>query len=159
MALAHALCASFAPLSRKSTLQYCSQGANAIPPNGIPGLEALNSTSPLVLLRRISTTSGVLTDVVKEPETLTAAAFKKRLLHSNKPSERHSGLHSAKTLTPFAIPTAALSRAFRKDYFYSCVRAPSKFYMWVFGRPHIHISIYIYIHIYIYICMCTSELL
>ena len=54
----------------------------------------------------ISKTSGVLTDVVEEPETLTAAASKKRLLHSN---------NSANTLTPFAIKTAALSRAFRED--------------------------------------------
>ena len=85
-----------------------------IPPNGVPSLEALNSTSPL---RRISKTSGVLTDVVKEPESLAAAASKKRLLHSNKPGERHSGLHSAQIRTPFAIPTAVLSQAFREDYF------------------------------------------
>ena len=80
MALAHAFRAS--PLSSKSILQQCSQGAKVIPPNGIPGLEALHSPSLLVLLRRMSKTSGVLTDVVKEPETLTAAASKKRLLHS-----------------------------------------------------------------------------
>ena len=88
-----------------------------IPPNGMPSLQVLNSTSPLMLLRRIAKTSGVLTDVVKEPETLTAASSKKRRLHSNKPSEKNSGLHSAKTLTPFAIPTAALSRPSREDYF------------------------------------------
>ena len=68
-------------------LQKCSQGANVIPPNGIPDLEALSSTSPLVLLCRINKTSGVLIDVVKEPETLAAAASKNRLLHSNKLSE------------------------------------------------------------------------
>ena len=32
-------------------------------------------------------------------------------------TQRHSGLQSLKTLQPFAITTAALSRAFRKDDF------------------------------------------
>ena len=118
-------------------LQQCSEGAKVIPPNGIPGLEALNSTSLLVLLRRISKTSGVLTDVVKEPETLTAAASKKRLLHSNKLSERHSGLHSAKTVTRFAIPTAALLRAFCEDYFFFNVLGPHVNFTWGFlYGPH-----------------------
>ena len=51
MALAHTFRASFAPLSRESMLQQWSQGTKVISPNGIPGLEALNSTSPLVLIR------------------------------------------------------------------------------------------------------------
>ena len=118
MAVARAFRASFVRLSHKSMLQQCSQGANMILPNGVPGLESLSSTSPLVLLRRINKSSGILFDVVKEPETLTAAASKKKLLHSNnKPSERHSRLHSRKTLKPFAIQTAALSQAFREGYF------------------------------------------
>ena len=58
--------------------------ARVIPPNGFPGLEALSSTLPLVILRRINKASGVLIDVVKEPETLTAVASKKSLLPSNK---------------------------------------------------------------------------
>ena len=135
-------------------LQQCSQGANVIPPNGIPRLEALNSTSPLVFLRRISKTSGVLTDVVKEPETLTAAASKKRLLYS-KASERHSGLHSARTplhLSRFQPPH--FREPLAKTTFYSCVRAPSKNYMWVFGRPsYMYMYICIYISIYIYVCI------
>ena len=85
-----------------------------IPPNGIPGLGALSSTSPLVHKRRMNETSGVLIDVAKEPEALTATASKERLLHSSKPSERHSGLHSAKTFKPLAIQNAALSRPFAK---------------------------------------------
>ena len=101
----------------------CSQGANVIPPNGIPRLEALSSTSPLVLLRRVNKTSGVLSDVVKEPDTLTAAASKKRLLHSNNPSQRHRGLHSAKALKPSEIHIDALSQTFHGDYFLFCVRA------------------------------------
>ena len=110
--------------ARLSMQQQCCQGAKGISPNGIPGLEALNSTSPLVFLRRISNTGRVLTGVVKEPETLTAAASKKRLLHSKTPSERHSGLHNAKTFTPSAIPTAALSHAFREDYFVFMCEGP-----------------------------------
>ena len=57
--------APFAHLPRKFMLQQCSQGANAIPPNGIPSREALSSTSPLVLLLQINKNSGVLIDVVR----------------------------------------------------------------------------------------------
>ena len=115
--------APFAHLSRAFRANLCCNCAlkaptwYSVPPNGIPGLKALSSTSPLMLLRRINKTFRVLIHVVKEPETLTVAASKKRNLHSNKPSERHSGLHNAKTHTPFAIPTDALSQAFREDYF------------------------------------------
>ena len=58
------------------------KGADVILPNGIPGLKPLSSTSPLLLLGRINKTNGVVTDVVKEPETPTTAASKKSLLQN-----------------------------------------------------------------------------
>ena len=121
--------------SRKSMLQQCSQGTKVIPPNGIPGLKPHNSTSPLVLLRRMSKTSGVLTDVVQEPETLTAAASKKDFCIATSLMKDIAGYIARKALHLSRFQPPHFRAPSTKTTFQSCVRAPSKFYMWVLGRP------------------------